>query len=90
MPLLLWPQLAPTRATLEGQRLRDQIIGTKLQPIRIISIQNLIWNIFFGEGGKRFYSSDFHGLRNVRGMTVKRTSEDKWKAQNIVDLIGIV
>ncbi len=72
------------------ERRRDQIVRTVAQPAAAVGRADLVRHILAGERCDRVGGGDLHGVVDRGRADIERTPEDVGKAQDVVDLIGIV
>jgi hypothetical protein len=72
------------------KRFGDNVVSSKGEVFDTIGSQDGMFHILSGEFGQGVYRSTFHGFIDHGGAYVKGSSEDKWKAEHVVDLVGEV
>ena len=70
------------------ERLGDQVVGPESQPIDLIGLQHRLRHRLPGEFCQRPGGGEFHAFADAGSPDVERSSEDEWKPQNVVDLVG--
>ena len=70
--------------------LRDQILASKLQAGHAIGAADRVGDIFLRQVCQRARGGQFHLFVDSSRAHIKRSAENKWESENIVDLVGII
>ncbi len=72
------------------KRRRDDVLGAEFQLHPVVGCGHFVWNILSRQRRQRIGAGDFHVQIDAPRSHVQRASENVWKPQDIVDLIGVV
>ncbi len=71
-------------------RFRNEVFRSEREVVNVVNLVDDVGHRLLGEVGNGVNGSHLHLLVDGLGMNVESTTEDVWKADNVVDLVGIV